>query len=108
MSLAMEAVAEAAAMRHPFPAALFSACGKLPVTLMEFSETGATAKGARQPPAGSFALLVRNGIKVPAMVRLIDEGRFGLDFEEPMVDARRRAAFSGPARRAADEVMAAA
>lgn len=83
------------ATAHPLPAYLFSAHGKLPITLMDFSEHGATAKGAQQPPCDSFALLVRNGIKVPAMVEWIDGGRFGLTFEEPLIDEKRRAVFQG-------------
>jgi hypothetical protein len=88
-------VAGMGALGHPLPAALFSARGKLPITLTDFSESGATAKGAKQPPCDSYALLVRNGVKVPAVVRWIDGHRFGLDFEEPLSDARRQAAFRG-------------
>ncbi|PZU59067.1 MAG: hypothetical protein DI547_07460 [Sphingobium sp.] len=80
---------------HPMPAALFSARGKLPITIMDLTEAGATAKGKRPPPCDSYALLVRNGVKVPAMVRWIDESRFGLEFEEPLADARRCATFRG-------------
>jgi hypothetical protein len=80
---------------HPLPAYLFSSRGKLPITLMDFSEVGATAKGAQQPDCDSFALLVRNGIKVPAIVQWIDGGRFGLSFEEPLIDEKRRDLFRG-------------
>ena len=84
---------------HPLPAYLFSSRGKLPITLMELSAHGATAKGAEQPDCDSFALLVRNGIKVPAIVQWIEGGRFGLSFEEPLIDEKRRDVFQGKTMR---------
>lgn len=80
---------------HPLPAFLFSARGKLPITVMDFTQEGVIAKGAKQPPRDSYALLVRNGVKVPAIVSWIEDERFRLDFEEPLVDMRKQAAFRG-------------
>lgn len=87
---------------HPLPAFLFSTRGKLPITVMDFAEDGAIAKGAKQPPCDSYALLVRNGVKVPAIVSWIEDGRFRLDFEEPLIDLRKQAAFRGKGMAPAD------
>ena len=75
---------------------LFSSHGKLPVTVVILSDTGATIVSPKQPPCDSFAFLVRNGIKLPATIAWIEEGRLGLRFEIAFANDRRRAAFRAP------------
>lgn len=74
-------------------ATLFSSKGKLAVQLIDLSEREAIAVARQQPPNDSLTLLVRNGIKVPAIVMWNDGQRFGLRFEEPLADRRRHDAF---------------
>ena len=83
-------------------AALFSACGRLTVTVIDMSADGVAAMCDDPPPCDSFAILVRNGIKVPATVAWAEGGRIGLKFDTPLLDERRRAVFVGaPGRRPA-------
>lgn len=64
------------------PAFLYSACGKLAVTIVGLSETTATVMAEALPPCGSAAILVRNGLKVPAIVTAGAEGRLDLALED--------------------------
>jgi hypothetical protein len=75
---------------------LFSSQGKLPVMVVTLSDSGATIVSPKQPPCDSFAFLVRNGIKLPATIAWIDEGRLGLRFETALPNDRRQAAFRAP------------
>lgn len=76
-------------------ASLYSSCGKLAVEIMNLGDDRATVTAARRPLVGSFAFLVRNGIKVPSHIAWVSGDRVGLSFEEPMDEARRGHAFKG-------------
>lgn len=76
-------------------ATLFSSCGKQPVEITSLGEDRATLTASSKPPAGSFAFLVRNGIKVPATIAWTVGDVLGLSFEEPMDGAWREEAFRG-------------
>ena len=80
------------------PASLFSSCGKLAVEITTLGEDRATVTAAEQPPAGSFAFLVRNGIKVPSQVAWVSGDRLGLSFEQPLDGAWQEEAFKGKRR----------
>jgi len=75
------------------PANLYSSCGKLAVEITTLGDDRATVTASQRPPAGSFAFLVRNGIKVPAVIAWSAGDRLGLSFEEPMDGAWRENAF---------------
>lgn len=75
------------------PAKLYSSCGKLAVEITTLGDDRATITSTERPPAGSFAFLVRNGIKVPAIVAWAAGDVLGLSFEEPMDGAWREHAF---------------
>jgi hypothetical protein len=75
------------------PAKLYSSCGKLAVEITTLGDDRATVTASERPPAGSFAFLVRNGIKVPSQVAWVSGGRLGLSFEEPICEAWRDVAF---------------
>ncbi|WP_454886201.1 hypothetical protein [Sphingomonas oryzagri] len=77
------------------PANLYSSCGKLAVEIRTLGDDRATIIAAECPPAGSFAFLVRNGIKVPAVVAWTSGDVVGLSFEEPMDGDRREQTFRG-------------
>ena len=77
------------------PAKLYSSCGKLAVEITTLGDDRATVTACERPPAGSFAFLVRNGIKVPSQVAWVSGDRLGLSFEEPMDGAWREQAFRG-------------
>jgi hypothetical protein len=70
---------------------------------MEWDDKGATAKSRRQPPCDSIALVVRNGVKVHAIISWIEGDRFGLRFDAPLGDTGVQARFTRPAGRRADE-----
>ena len=55
----------------------------------------ATVTASKRPEAGSFAFLVRNGIKVPSLVAWTAGTHIGLSFEEGMDEAWRENAFKG-------------
>ena len=74
---------------------LYSSCGKLAVGITTLGDDRATVIAAERPPAGSFAFLVRNGIKVPAVVAWAAGDVLGLCFEEPMDGAWREQTFRG-------------
>lgn len=83
---------------HPMPAVtlpakLYSSCGRLAVEITTLGDDRATLTASERPPAGSFAFLVRNGIKVPAVIAWSAGTRLGLRFEEPMDGAWREDAF---------------
>ncbi|WP_454887411.1 hypothetical protein [Sphingomonas oryzagri] len=75
------------------PAKLYSSCGKLAVQITTLGEDRATVTSSGRPPAGSFAYLVRNGIKIPAIVAWAMGDVVGLSFEMPMDGAWRESAF---------------
>jgi len=77
------------------PANLYSSCGKLAVEIRTLGDDRATVTASGRPPAGSFALLVPNGIKVPAVVACASGDVVGLSFEEPMDGDWREQAFRG-------------
>ena len=77
------------------PANLYSSCGKLAVEIRTLGDDRATVIAAGRPPAGSFAFLVRNGIKVPAVVAWTSGDVVGLSFEEPLDRDWREQAFRG-------------
>ena len=74
-------------------ASLYSSCGKLAVKITSLSDDRATVTVPELPACGSFAFLVRNGVKLPTRVAWRDGGRIGLDFEEPLADDWREEAF---------------
>src|SRR6187402_873980 len=78
-------------------ASLYSSCGKLAVEITALGDDRATVTSPERPEAGSFAFLVRNGIKVPSQVAWIRGDCLGLSFEEPMDGAWREEAFRGAA-----------
>lgn len=78
---------------------LFSARGKLAIRLLSLSDDEATGTCLVSPPCDSFAYLVRNKIKVPAVVAWAEDDRFGLRFEQPLNDDRRRTEFRHGRRR---------
>ena len=77
------------------PANLYSSCGKLAVEITTLGDDRATVTAGERPPAGSFAFLVRNGIKVPAVIAWAAGDVLGLRFEEPMDGGWREDAFRG-------------
>jgi len=72
---------------------LYSSCGKLTVEITTLGDDRATITASERPPAGSFAYLVRNRIKVPAVIAWAAGDVLGLSFEEPMDGAWRENAF---------------
>ena len=81
---------------------LFSARGKLSIKLLSLSNEGATGTCSVSPPCGSFAYVGRNKVKVPTIIGWADDDRFGLTFEQPLDDERRRTEFrSGRQRKVA-------
>jgi hypothetical protein len=75
-------------------AVLFSRSGRLPVRITALGDDRATVHSAVAPDSGSFAFLVRNGVKVAATVAWSAGDRLGLCFEEPLGMERRSAAFT--------------
>ena len=75
------------------PAKLYSSCGKLAVEITTLGDDRATVTATERPSAGSFAFLVRNGIKVPTVIAWAEGDVLGLSFEEPMDGAWRENAF---------------
>jgi hypothetical protein len=76
-------------------ASLYSNCGKLAVEITSLGEDRATVIAPERPRCGSFAFLVRNGVKLPATIAWGEGARLGLSFEEPLAGDRREAAFWG-------------
>jgi hypothetical protein len=74
---------------------LYSNCGKLAVEITTLGDDRATVTASERPPVGSFAFLVRNGIKVPAVIAWAAGGVLELRFEEPMDGLWREEAFRG-------------
>ena len=75
------------------PAKLYSSCGKLAVEITTLGDDRATVMTSERPPAGSFAYLVRNRIKVPTIVAWAAGYMLGLRFEELMDGDWREEAF---------------
>jgi hypothetical protein len=75
------------------PAKLYSSCGKLAVEITMLGDDRATVTASERPTAGSFAFLVRNGIKVPSLIAWTTGARIGLSFEEKMEEPWRERAF---------------
>jgi hypothetical protein len=75
------------------PAKLYSSCGKLAVEITSLGDDRATVTASERPPAGSFAFLVRNGIKVPTLIAWTAGTHIGLSFEEGMDEVWRENAF---------------
>lgn len=78
---------------------LFSCCGKLAVEVTSLGDDRAAVVSAERPPIGSFAFLVRNGIKVPALIAWSEGRVLGLSFEAPLADETRQDAFRAAAGR---------
>jgi hypothetical protein len=74
-------------------ASLYSSCGKLAVKITALGDDRATVTASERPEAGSFAFLVRNGIKVPSLVAWTAGTHIGLSFEEGMDEVWRERAF---------------
>lgn len=74
-------------------ATLFSRSGRLPVRITTLGDDRATLRTATRPETDSFAILVRNGIKVPAVIAWGEGDRLGLSFDAPLPDDRRGEAF---------------
>jgi hypothetical protein len=74
-------------------AKLYSNCGRLAVEITTLGGDRATVMTSTRPPAGSFAYLVRNRIKVPAIVAWAAGDMLGLSFEESMDGDWREEAF---------------
>jgi hypothetical protein len=69
-------------------AKLFTADGRMLVTLLEMSADYSVAAAPTPPPAGSIAVLSRCGARVPATVAWVDGQRIGLLFDRPLADAQ--------------------
>ena len=69
------------------PACLYSSCGKLEVEITTLGDDRATVCASERPAVGSFAYLVRNRVKVPAMIAWAAGDVLGLSFQESMNDA---------------------
>ena len=65
-------------------AKLFSADGKLAITLLELSPVEAVATTDAPPQEGSIAVMSRNGVRVCALVARVDERRLRLTFDDPL------------------------
>jgi hypothetical protein len=76
-------------------ASLFSDCGKLAVQITALGDDRATVTTARRPTAGSFAYLVRNGIKVAVRVAWASGNSLGLSFDDPGGPVRQGRIFLG-------------
>ena len=79
-------------------AKLFTARGRRSVRVVAMSDGEATVACLDQPPCDSFAYLVRNGIKVPAMIAWTGEDRLGLRLEASIWTTRTRDAFHASRR----------
>jgi hypothetical protein len=81
------------------PASLYANCGKLAVEITSLGRDCATvvasAAAEARPSAGSIAILVRNGIKVPALVAWGESESLDLRFEAPFLGDRCEEAFRG-------------
>ena len=83
---------------HPIPevslpASLYSNRGKLAVEITRLGDDRATVIAPERPACGSFAFLVRNGVKLPTTVVWGEGGRLGLSFEDRLVGDWREEAF---------------
>jgi hypothetical protein len=74
-------------------ASLYSNCGKLSVEITSLGEDRATLVSEERPASGSFAFLVRNGVKLPATIAWTEGFHLGLRLEEPLLEDRRAEAF---------------
>jgi hypothetical protein len=81
--------------RVSLPASLYSNCGKLSVRITSLGDDRAMVVADARPACGSFAFLVRNGIKLPATIAWGEGDRLGLSFEETLVGDWREQAFRG-------------
>jgi hypothetical protein len=75
------------------PASLYSNCGKLAVEIKSLANDRAMIVAGERPDCGSFAFLVRNGIKVPAVIAWRRGDVLGLSFETCLDDGRSEKAF---------------
>ena len=98
-SIATPSAAAPAAFRA-LQAKLFTARGRRSVRVVAISDGEATVACDDQPPCGTFAYLVRNGVKLPAMIDWTHEDRLGLRFEAPTWTERTRETFYASRRRA--------
>jgi hypothetical protein len=78
------------------PASLYSNCGKLDVEITSLGDDRAMVISNKRPEPGSFAFLVRNGIKVPAFVAWREGDRLGLSFETAFAGDRSEGLFRSP------------
>jgi len=67
-------------------AKLFTAEGKMLVTLLEMSSDYAVAATTAPPAAGSIAVLARCGARASVTVAWVDGQRVGLLFDRPLSD----------------------
>ncbi len=67
-------------------AKLFSVDGRMVVTILELSDEVAVATTVAPPPAGSIAVIARNGLRVSAMVDWVDGQRFALRLDAPLAE----------------------
>jgi len=77
-------------------ASLFSIDGKLPVSLIQLTDDGATVMIDAPPPVNSIAIVVRNGVRVFCAVAAVDGLRVELRFDDPLRGWRMED-FAGPA-----------
>ncbi len=89
----MTSAAPTPAASRALQAKLFTARGRRSVRVMTMSDGEATVACRDQPPRGTFAYLVRNGVKLPAMIDWTGEDRLGLRFEAPLWTERKRETF---------------
>jgi hypothetical protein len=79
--------------RISLPASLFSNCGKLCVEITSLGDDRATVIAPERPTCGSFAFLVRNGVKLPTRIMWKEGDLLGLSFEEPLAGDWREETF---------------
>ena len=76
-------------------AVLFSRSGRLPVRITMLDDDRATLRSPIRPDPHSFAILVRNGVKLPAVIAWAEGDMLGLSFEAPLPADRRGETFRG-------------
>jgi hypothetical protein len=72
---------------------LYSNRGKLAVEITELGDDRGTVVAPEQPTCGSFAFLVRTGVKLPTRIVWGEGNRLGLHFENRFVGDWREEAF---------------
>ena len=65
-------------------AKLFSADGRMIVTVLGLSVDQAVATTQTPPPAGSIVVLARSGVRIAATIAWVDGRRFGLRIDDPI------------------------